>query len=188
MNKFVKSDLYRYTGKKTVGAAVKQFFINRAFRIQVFIRLSNGGGIQGKIAKVLYYANRYFYPNIQISYRCKIGYGLYIGHSGPVIVSRFTTFGSNVNLSQFVSIGTNSEKGATIGNNVYIGPNVSIVGDVTIGNNVTIGAGSVVTHDIPSNVTVAGNPARILNENIHHEFLQNTWDRIDEDEDENEKN
>lgn len=43
MNKFVKSDLYRYTGKKTVGAAVKQFFINRAFRIQVFIRLSNGG-------------------------------------------------------------------------------------------------------------------------------------------------
>lgn len=97
MNKFVKSDLYRYTGKKTVGAAVKQFFINRAFRIQVFIRLSNGGGIQGKIAKVLYYANRYFYPNIQISYRCKIGYGLYIGHSDPVIVSRFTTFGSNVN-------------------------------------------------------------------------------------------
>ena len=89
-----------------------------------------------------------------------------------------------MSLSQFVSIGTNSEKGATIGNNVYIGPNVSIVGDVTIGNNVTIGAGSVMTHNIPSNVTVAGNPARILNENIHHEILQNTWDRIDEDENE----
>ena len=184
MNEYIKSDLYRYTGKKTVGAAIRQFIINRAFRIQVFIHLSNRGNVLGKIAKVLYYANRYFYPNIQISYRCKIGYGLYIGHGGPVIVSRFTTFGSNVNLSQFVSIGTNSEKGATIGNNVYIGPNVSIVGDVTIGNNVTIGAGSVMTHNIPSNVTVAGNPARILNENIHHEILQNTWDRIDEDENE----
>lgn len=93
MNEYIKSDLYRYTGKKTVGAAIRQFIINRAFRIQVFIRLSNRGNVQGKIAKVLYYANRYFYPNIQISYRCKIGYGLYIGHGGPVIVSRFTTFG-----------------------------------------------------------------------------------------------
>lgn len=53
MNKFVKSDLYRYTGKKTVGAAVKQFFINRAFRIQVFIRLSNGGGDTGEDCKSL---------------------------------------------------------------------------------------------------------------------------------------
>lgn len=172
--------MFRYTGKKTVGAAVKQFII---ICIQVLIRLSNRG-VRGKIAKALYYANRYFDPNIQISYRCKIGYRLYIGHGDPVIVSRFTSFGSNMNLSQFVSIETNSEKGATIGNNVYIEPNVSIVGDVTIGNNVTIGAGSVVTHDIPSNVTVAENPARILNETIHHEFLQNTWGRIDEDKNE----
>lgn len=184
MDKYIISDLYRYTGKKTVGVAIKQFLINRAFRIQVYIRLSSRGGVHGQIAKVLYYASRYFYPNIQISYRCRIGYGLYIGHGGPVIVSRFTTFGSNVNLSQFVSIGTNGKKGATIGNNVYIGPNVSIVGDVIIGDNVTIGAGSVVVHDIPSNVTVAGNPAQIINERVHHEFLQNTWDWVDGDKNE----
>lgn len=184
MNEYIKSDLYRYTGRKTYKAAFKEFIVNRAFRIQVFIRLSNRGGVSGWIAKAFYYANRYFYPNIQISYRCKIGYGLYIGHGGPVIVSRFTTFGSNVNLSQFVSNGTNSDKGAIIGNSVYIGTNVSIVGDVTIGDNVTIGAGSVVTHDIPSNVTVAGNPARIINERVHHEFLQNTWGRINGDKNE----
>ena len=89
-----------------------------------------------------------------------------------------------MNLSQFVSNGTNSDKGAIIGNSVYIGTNVSIVGDVTIGDNVTIGAGSVVTHDIPSNVTVAGNPARIINERVHHEFLQNTWGRINGDKNE----
>lgn len=124
---------------------------------------------------MFYYANRYLYPNIQISYRCKIGYGLYIGHGGPVIVSRYTSFGSNVNLSQFVSIGTNSDRGAIIGNNVYIGPNVSIVGDVTIGDNVTIGAGSVIVKNVPSNVTVAGNPAKVVSKNIHYEFLQNFW-------------
>lgn len=140
-----------------------------------FLFVGVTGGVRGHIARAIYYANRYFYPNIQISYRCKIGYGLYIGHVGPVIVSRFTYLGLNVNLSQFVSIGTNSEKGVTIGNNVYIGPNVSIVGNVTIGDNVTIGAGSVVISDIPSNVTVAGNPAWVINETIHHEFLQNSW-------------
>ena len=175
MDEYIKSDLFRYTGKVSFTTALKQFLVNRAFRVQVFIRASNRGGVYGKISKFFYYVNRYFYPSIQISYRCKIGYGLYIGHGGPVIVSRYTSFGSNVNLSQFVSIGTNSDRGATIGDNVYIGPNVSIVGDVTIGDNVTIGAGSVIVKDVPSNVTVAGNPAKVISENIHNEFLQNAW-------------
>ena len=176
MNKYIKSDLYRYTAKTSWLSAIKSFLINRAFRIQVFIRLSNRGGIMGNIAKLFYYVNRYFYPSIQISYSCKLGYGLYIGHGGPVIVSRYTSFGSNVNLSQFVTIGTNNDKGAQIGNNVYIGPNVCIVGNVAIGDNVTIGAGSVVTKDIPSNVTVAGNPAKIIKQTFHNEFIQNSWE------------
>jgi len=39
---------------------------------------------------------------------------------------------------------------------------VKIFGGVTIGNNVAIGAMSVVAHDIPDNVVVAGVPARII--------------------------
>lgn len=50
----------------------------------------------------------------------------------------------------------------TIGNNVWIGGSVTIVPGVTIGNNVVIGAGSVVVKDVPDNVAVAGNPARII--------------------------
>jgi len=34
--------------------------------------------------------------------------------------------------------------------------------EVTIGNNVLIGAGAVVTKDIPNNVFVVGNPAKII--------------------------
>lgn len=42
-----------------------------------------------------------------------------------------------------------------------IGSNVTILGGVTIGENALVGAGSVVTRDVPDNVTVIGNPARI---------------------------
>ena len=50
----------------------------------------------------------------------------------------------------------------TVGNNVWIGGGATILSDVTIGNNVVIGAGVVVTKDIPDNVVVAGNPARVI--------------------------
>lgn len=50
----------------------------------------------------------------------------------------------------------------TIGNNVWIGGSVTILPGVTIGDNVTIGAGSVVTHDIPSDVVAVGNPCKVL--------------------------
>ncbi len=48
----------------------------------------------------------------------------------------------------------------TIGNNVFIGMNTTILKGVTIGNNTIIGAGSVVTHDIPGNCVAVGSPAK----------------------------
>lgn len=49
-----------------------------------------------------------------------------------------------------------------IGNNVYIGNCALIMPGVIIGDNVIIGAGSIVTKSIPSNLVVAGNPAKII--------------------------
>ena len=49
-----------------------------------------------------------------------------------------------------------------IGNYVYIGNGVRIMPGVIIGDNVLIAAGSVVTKSIPSNVVVAGNPAKYI--------------------------
>ena len=43
-----------------------------------------------------------------------------------------------------------------------IGTSSTILAGVTIGENSIVGAGSVVTKDVPDNVIVAGNPARIL--------------------------
>ncbi|KAJ2709469.1 hypothetical protein H4R19_004235 [Coemansia spiralis] len=49
-----------------------------------------------------------------------------------------------------------------IGNNVWVGGAAIILPGVTIGNGVTVAAGAVVTKDVPDNVVVAGNPARIV--------------------------
>jgi acetyltransferase-like isoleucine patch superfamily enzyme len=43
-----------------------------------------------------------------------------------------------------------------------IGTSATILCGVTIGENAVVGAGSVVTHDVPNNTVVAGNPARVL--------------------------
>lgn len=53
-----------------------------------------------------------------------------------------------------------------IGKNCFIGARSLIMPGVEIGDNCVIGAGSVVTKSVPPNCIVAGNPARILKENI----------------------
>lgn len=55
-------------------------------------------------------------------------------------------------------------KPVTIGNDVWIGGNVTILPGVTIGNNVVVAAGAVVTKDVPNDCVVAGVPAKIIKE------------------------
>jgi acetyltransferase-like isoleucine patch superfamily enzyme len=43
-----------------------------------------------------------------------------------------------------------------------IGSGATILSNLVIGENAIVGAGSVVTHDVPANTIVAGNPARVL--------------------------
>jgi len=49
-----------------------------------------------------------------------------------------------------------------LGDNVFIGTQSIILKGITIGNNTIIGAGSVVTHDIPSDCVAAGNPCKVI--------------------------
>lgn len=65
----------------------------------------------------------------------------------------------------------------TIGDNCWIGANVTICPGVTIGENTVIGAGSVVTKDIPANVVAVGNPCRVLREINEHDELYYYKDR-----------
>ena len=49
-----------------------------------------------------------------------------------------------------------------IGDNVWLGDHCIILKGVSIGNNSVVGAQAVVTKDVPDNVVVAGNPARVV--------------------------
>lgn len=55
-------------------------------------------------------------------------------------------------------------KPVNIGNNVWIGGRAVINPGITIGDNVVIASGAVVTKDVPDNMIVGGNPARIIRE------------------------
>lgn len=112
---------------------------------------------------------------IEIPLKTEIGYGLFIGHPHCIVINGGTKIGNNVNLSHSLTIGTNNETPAVIGDCVYIGPMCCIVEDVRIGNNVTIGAGSVVIKDIEDDATAAGVPARIINHNNPGRFIKNRF-------------
>ncbi len=45
---------------------------------------------------------------------------------------------------------------------VFLGARVTVLPGVTIGRGAAVGAGSVVTKDVPAEVVVAGNPARVI--------------------------
>lgn len=172
---YIKSDLYRYTGKKSLGAFLKLYLLNRGFSTQVWYRLMLLPSFLGKFAKgISFFKQRH--NGIHLGFRpLNTGHGLYIGHNGPVVINSNTKIGNNVNLGQYTSIGSNSNNFANIGNNVYIGPNTSIVEGVNIGSDVTIGAGSVVIKDIPDGVTAAGNYAKVVNQQNHDEYIINQW-------------
>lgn len=53
-----------------------------------------------------------------------------------------------------------------IGNHVLIGTRVTILKGVKIGDGAIIGAGAVVTHDVPAGCMVAGNPAKVIKNNV----------------------
>ena len=50
----------------------------------------------------------------------------------------------------------------TLGRDVWLGANVTVVPGVSIGDGAIVGAGSVGTKDVPERSIVAGMPARVI--------------------------
>lgn len=102
----------------------------------------------------------------EIAASTQIGPGLYVGHPYAITISPGAVIGSNCNIHKGATIGRENRgkrKGyPTIGDEVYIGINSIIVGNIEIGNDVLIAPNSYVNCDVPSHSIVIGNPCRII--------------------------
>lgn len=119
---------------------------------------------------------------IEPPFYCDYGYNIHLGEKvfmnfNCVILDVMEVrMGNNVLLGPNVQIYTATHpmdaktraewleyaKPITIGNDVWIGGGAIICPGVTIGNGVVVGAGAVVTRDVPDNVFVGGNPAKVI--------------------------
>ena len=103
---------------------------------------------------------------IEISHRVSCGGGLYLCHPYCITINPTSILGKNVNIHKGVTIGQENRGKRlgtpTIGDDVWIGVNSTIVGKITIGSDVLIAPNSYVNCDVPSHSIVIGNPCKII--------------------------
>lgn len=110
-----------------------------------------------------------FLTGVDIHPGAQLGRRLFIDHASGVVIGETAIVGDDVTLYQGVTLGgTGKEHGKrhpTICDNVFIGNNANLLGNITVGENSRVGAGSVVLTDVPPNSTVVGVPAHIVYRN-----------------------
>lgn len=110
----------------------------------------------------------YLHPSVSIGNgtviypMCNIGFSVIIGNG--VIINKSCTLSHNTLIGDcsFVSPSVTFCGGAKLGNSSFVGAGTIISNEVKIGNQVKIGIGSVITRDISDDLSVIGNPARVV--------------------------
>lgn len=116
-------------------------------------------------------------PDSQVSPYCKLGEGLVIKRG--VIISADAVIGDDTTIQSYACIGHDAIIGkhcqisthvdiggqTVVGDCVFVGLNAPVRELLTIGDNAIISAGAVVLKDVDANVTVMGNPARVVSRN-----------------------
>ncbi|EOT30782.1 serine acetyltransferase [Enterococcus saccharolyticus] len=166
----IYSDYYRMYGIDKLSLKHKMLPCTIAPQVRHFILIRKWQATNSKVKKkLLSFKMKHLKKEslVDILPQTKLGLGIYMFHTGIVVVNPNAVLGNNITLSPGVTIGktvnkyTGFSEYPTIGNNVWIGSNAVIVGNVTIGDNVLIAANSFVTKDVPSDSIVLGNPAII---------------------------
>lgn len=126
---------------------------------------------KSKIYYYICYPYRIFYKlfvewffGIEIPWDINIGKNLRLFHGQALVLNKLVVIGMNCVLRHCTTIGNkqlpdgNFSASPIIGDNVDIGSNVCIIGDIRIKDNVKIGCGCVVTKNISADCIVVGNP------------------------------
>lgn len=101
-----------------------------------------------------------FRTGIEIHPGATIGQNFFIDHGVGVVIGETTIIKNNVMLYHGVTLGatknTKNKRHPTIEDNVVIGANATILGDIVIGANSKIGANSIILKDVAPNSTITG--------------------------------
>jgi serine O-acetyltransferase len=182
MNYTIAADLFRYGKLSGIKGFLKGLTLP-GFRYLFLLRkaaMYRRNSLPGIFYRLLLRKYSYKY-GFQIPVSTQIGKGLYIGHFGTIIVNRRAKIGSNCNIGPGVTIGQENRgkrKGCpTIHDNVWIGINSVIVGNIEIGSNVLISPSSFVNFDVPENSIIIGNPGKIIpRENATEGYINNVME------------
>ena len=111
--------------------------------------------------------------NIHLGERVFFNFNCVVLDVCPVTIGDFTLFGPAVPiytplhpLNAAARRGKEYGKPVVIGADVWVGGGAIILPGVSVGPRAVIGAGSVVTRDVPGDVCAAGNPCRVIRENL----------------------
>ena len=89
-----------------------------------------------------------------------------MGHAFNITVNPSAEIGRKCNIHKGVTIGQENRgkrKGApTIGDDVWIGVNATIVGSIKVGSDVLIAPGAYVNCEVPDHSIVLGNPCKVV--------------------------
>jgi serine O-acetyltransferase len=185
LREYVKSDLYRYTGRVSLFGFLRYYFFARGFHYTCWMRLTTyfySKLFYSKLFYIIARLNLYRLSTkygIEISHKVRVGKGFYIGHFGCVVVSNDAVIGDNVNLSQGVTIGQ-SNRGKLqgvpiIGNEVYIGPGAKLFGGISLGEGCAVGANCVVNRSFSDDSVIVGIPGKMISNNGSDGYIQNKW-------------
>ncbi len=122
--------------------------------------------------------NVFIQPPFEVDYgrHIRVGDNFYCNVNALFLDTNWITIGNNVKIGPRVNLLTAGHpidasvrisllefsQPIVIGDNTWLGGNVTVLPGVTIGKNSVIGAGAVVTKDIPDGVVAVGNPARVM--------------------------
>ena len=103
---------------------------------------------------------------VDIHPAARIGSGLMLDHATGIVVGETAVVEDDVSILHSVTLGgTGKETGdrhPKIRRGVLLAAGCKIIGNIEVGEGAKVGAGSVVLHDVPPHVTVAGVPAVIV--------------------------